>query len=108
MLEAYRINPLKLEHKVLFHCRLLVHKFHTFLYDSSWVAGVDYVENESNTNDQSNSENEANAYDEMNPNEVADILNNNQITNDYSNETEEENETEHSTDEGSVMKVKKS
>jgi hypothetical protein len=61
-----------------------------------------HINNESNTNDQHENETEANVYDEMNPNEVADILNNNQIKNYYSNETEnleESNETEHSNNE---------
>jgi hypothetical protein len=92
----------KMEYKFQTNQTIFYTTLHGFQEWIMWIMSLIRIDqhknNESNTNDQHKNETEANVYDEMNPNEVADILNNNQITNYYSHETEnpkESDETEH-------------
>jgi hypothetical protein len=76
------------------------------LYDSSWIAGVDYDDSEEYQDDPNGSEDESDDeenYDRMDPNEIADILDDQVQHNDNQQEqaSPEEIDNEDSEDEGS-------
>jgi hypothetical protein len=87
----------------------ITNKSNIILYDSSWIAGVDYVDNEYDE-ERNNAKNQP-ENDEMNPNEISEMTrhkqnnNNNIIDNDDNNDGDNINDKEMFEEESNPDKV---